>query len=226
MAEPAGCGNGCFETTWSNCVFLSAELRAYATSKGIVVNDCLETLLWGVLSKLPDVEDLETLKDSVKALDASKIPAGVSAAGLGGASSDAVAVSERTFSYVAADNKVSYDFSAFKNGLPEGSYLRQVRATAVTDTGKTASIKGIAAQVPLQNLRGTVQFEALVETPNGLLEFNKIEVLNGSATSTAILQVNDRTVAPSNMSTQEALQLAISEITLLKQKVQDLQSRV
>lgn len=222
MAEPVGCGNGCFNEAWSNCVYLSQELRNFATSKGITTNDCLETLLWGVLEALPNFQGLTALQGQIAALDASLLLSGVNAAGLGGASVEAVAISQRVFTFTAADDVVTYDFTTFRNNLPATSFLRQVRVTSVTDTGKTASIIGAVAQVPLQNLRGTVQFEALVETASGLLEFNKTVVLNGAATGSPILQVNDRTVSPSNLSIAQALQLAISEIVLLKQRVESL----
>lgn len=176
-------------------VGLSPELRNKLTALGI---SSLEDLL----EMLVDEVSKPVTKETVSA---SSLPAEARTFGLGGGSSQAAKLTDRTFSYTTSSDFFTYDISNIKDNLPSG-IVYQGTSVVLTGKGRTAS-RTSSGSIALPESADQAKVSVTLKTEFGNLVLDKTFPITKDSSGAVLLEVNDQSAAPSALSVAENIEL-------------------
>lgn len=187
-------------------VGLSPEFRNKLATLGISSLEDLLTMLVDEVTKPTDKE----------VISASTLPAEARSFGLGGGSSQAAILPDKTFSYVANGEFFSYDISNITNSLPDGiSYLSA--NVVLTGKGRAAS-RAASGSIAIPEGADQASVKINLATEFGNLVLNKTFPIKSNSEGSVVLTVDDQSQAPTSMTISENL-------TALNAAVASLQAR-
>jgi hypothetical protein len=193
-------------------VTLPADVVAQLKTAGVKAETLNDLLIELASSRLFATDDTPSAS-----VAASAIAAGARTFGLGGASLEAVKLTEKKVGYSVEDNTVSFDFEPIKAALPADITFVSSRVSGVSESGVPVSVKNTKGSLQLPENPSTVTFQVNLMTASGNLSLVKtVPVKTGEGT--AVLDVFDQTSAPADMTVQENLELLNAEVALLKTK--------
>jgi hypothetical protein len=189
-------------------VGLSSDLRNKLSALGISANsfDDLVELIVEQATKVPEAQNV----------DVASLPSGARTFGLGGGSSQAVKILDKAFSWEANDLTFTYNTDNIKKALPEGmTYV----GTNVTLTGKGRSASRASSgsiSLPEGVTQGKVDITAATEF--GTVILTKTFPVSPSNSGTVMLETDDQSAAPSNLTWREHIELLSAQVAKLQQK--------
>jgi hypothetical protein len=189
-------------------VGLSPDLRNKLSALGISANsfdDLIELIV-----------EAATKPTETETISIGDLPSEARTFGLGGGSSQAVKLTERTFKFEANDMSLSYDVSNIKKQLPEG--VTHV-STNVTLTGKGRSASRASSgsiALPEDVTQGKV--DLTFATEYGTLVMTKTFPVGKNQSGSVVLDVDDQSAAPTNLKVSEHLELLSAAVSRLQQK--------
>lgn len=190
-------------------VGLSPELRNKLSALGISANsfdDLIELIV-----------EQATKPTETQEISIGDLPSEARTFGLGGGSSQAVKITDKTFSWATNDLTFSYDASNIRKSLPEGmTYI----STNVTLTGKGRSAsRANAGSLSLPEGVSQAKVEITAQTDTGTVILEKVFPVSPSSSGSVVLSTNDQSAAPSNLTYKEHLELLSSKLATLEQKI-------
>jgi hypothetical protein len=189
-------------------VGLSPDLRNKLSALGISANS-FDDLIELIVEQATKPTESETISIG-------DLPSEARTFGLGGGSSQAVKLTERTFKFEANDMSLSYDVSNIKKQLPEG--VTHV-STNVTLTGKGRSASRASSgsiALPEDVTQGKV--DLTFATEYGTLVMTKTFPVGKNQSGSVVLDVDDQSAAPTNLKVSEHLELLSAAVSRLQQK--------
>lgn len=217
--------NGCLQTTWGHCVQLSPEFvsaaQKYGIEPGALNKLCVEDVLLALLPLLAESGAAADVAQQLNALSGADIPSGAKLK-LGQASAAAAAITNRGFTVKTTDSGIVYDMTEFRANLPSGVYPREFRVTSVDNDDKRRTTLGASGSL-VTATPAFVTFEAQVESETGVIDFRRTVHVNTGDDLTLGLQVYDQTTGESEGSIAKHLEAMSATVTVLEQRVQDLQ---
>ena len=190
-------------------VGLSPELRNKLSALGISANsfdDLIELIV-----------EQATKPTETQEISIGDLPSEARTFGLGGGSSQAVKIKDKTFFWSSNDLVFSYDASNIKKALPTGmTYV----GTNVTLTGKGRSAsRANAGTLNLPEGVSQAKVDITAQTEYGTVILTKTFPVSPSSSGSVVLDTDDQSAAPSNLTYKEHLELLSSKLATLEQKL-------
>lgn len=190
-------------------VGLSPDLRNKLATLGITA-DSFDDLIELII-------ETATKPTEVQSVSASTLSSGARTFGLGGGSSQAVKISDKTFSWESNDLTFSYNAENIKKSLPDGMTYVGANVT-LTGKGRPSSARATAGSISLPDGVTQAKVNITANTEYGTVVLTKTFPVSANSSGSVILETDDLSAAPSNLSVQDHLELLSSHVARLEQK--------
>lgn len=187
-------------------VGLSTDLISKLAKLGIQVStfDDLIELIVETASKPQETE----------VVSAATLPSEARTYGLGGGSSQAVKITDKTFHWSSNGDFLTYDISNIKSSLGHGiTYIST--NVSLTGKGRTAS-RASSGSIALPENVTQATVSVNLQTEFGALILKKTFPVTASSSGSVVLDTDDQSAAPTNLTVSEHLDLLSAKISQLE----------
>jgi hypothetical protein len=191
-------------------VGLSPDLRNKLSALGISANsfdDLIELIV-----------EAATKPTETETISIGDLPSEARTFGLGGGSSQAVKITDKTFAWSSNDLVFTYDANNVKKAVADAGMTYVGTNVTLTGKGRTAARTSAGSlSLPEGVSQAKVEITALTDVGTVILE--KVFPVSPSSSGTVVLSTNDQSAAPSSLTYREHLELLSSKLATIEQKI-------